>query len=152
MLCPRDGSPLATEKYEANVEVDSCPTCQGVWLDKGELEQIQAATERDYTRELEERPDTVATSLDATRMNAAPIDCPRCSARMEAREYAYCSQVIIDACPEGCGIWLDAGELEALEQFFEREQQGGVAERLEYLWVSLLSVFHRPRPVKRSNS
>lgn len=37
--CPRDGS-LLVLKTEHGVSVDICPTCDGVWLDKGELEAI----------------------------------------------------------------------------------------------------------------
>ncbi len=141
MKCPRDGSALNSEKYEANIEVDSCPSCHGVWLDKGELEQIQETTERDYTKELEVRPDRVLSSIDEARRDS--IDCPKCGARMNTKEYAYCSSVFVDVCPEGCGMWLDEGELQELEKFFEREQKTTVVEQVEYLWVSLLSVFHR---------
>lgn len=40
--CPRDGSVL-TLATEQNVTIDVCPTCGGVWLDKGELEQLSKA-------------------------------------------------------------------------------------------------------------
>ena len=33
-----------------DVEIDKCPKCEGVWLDKGELEEL-AEKERDLTRE-----------------------------------------------------------------------------------------------------
>ena len=40
--CPVCGDKLrAIEKY--GVEVDVCPGCKGVWLDRGELEKILAA-------------------------------------------------------------------------------------------------------------
>jgi Zn-finger nucleic acid-binding protein len=141
MKCPRDGSPLNTEKYEAQIEVDACPTCHGVWLDKGELEQIQETTERDYEKELHVPADRVSASIAESRRDS--VDCPKCGTRLATREYAYCSSVFVDACPEGCGMWLDEGELQELEKFFEREQQTSVAEHAEYLWVSLLSVFQR---------
>lgn len=39
MKCPIDNSDLImTER--AGVEVDYCPTCRGVWLDRGELDKI----------------------------------------------------------------------------------------------------------------
>ena len=42
MDCPVCGDKLrAIEKY--SVEVDVCPGCKGVWLDRGELEKILAA-------------------------------------------------------------------------------------------------------------
>ena len=37
--CPRDGAHLKTRAL-AGITVMSCPTCDGVWLDKGELERM----------------------------------------------------------------------------------------------------------------
>ncbi len=44
MRCPKDGTALK-ERVFHNVKIDGCPTCNGVWLDPGELE-ILAMTER----------------------------------------------------------------------------------------------------------
>jgi Zn-finger nucleic acid-binding protein len=147
MKCPRDGSELSPEKYEADIEVDVCGECHGVWLDRGELEAIQETTERDYRSELANEPDPVSAALGRAREHQQPVACPKCGAQMETREYGYCSQVMVDACPEACGIWLDAGELQELEKFFEREKQKSdtVGDRALYLWLSLTSVFHRSR-------
>jgi Zn-finger nucleic acid-binding protein len=39
MQCPIDGSQLVmTER--SGVEIDYCPQCRGVWLDRGELDKI----------------------------------------------------------------------------------------------------------------
>ena len=39
MKCPVDGTTLAmTERH--SVEIDYCPDCRGVWLDRGELDRI----------------------------------------------------------------------------------------------------------------
>ena len=39
MKCPVDGAELiVTER--SDVEIDVCPECRGVWLDRGELEKI----------------------------------------------------------------------------------------------------------------
>ena len=35
--CPRDGTPLGSRESH-HVIIDTCPTCDGIWLDKGELE------------------------------------------------------------------------------------------------------------------
>jgi Zn-finger nucleic acid-binding protein len=37
--CPKDGYDLATETHHG-VEIDTCPHCHGIWLDRGELEAI----------------------------------------------------------------------------------------------------------------
>ena len=41
MACPRCTGKLHAEKYD-EVGIDRCDTCGGVWLDAGELEQINA--------------------------------------------------------------------------------------------------------------
>lgn len=37
--CPRCGETLLHKTIES-VEIDECPSCSGVWLDKGELEAL----------------------------------------------------------------------------------------------------------------
>jgi Zn-finger nucleic acid-binding protein len=39
MKCPNDGAVL-TMSERAGVEIDYCPECRGVWLDRGELDKI----------------------------------------------------------------------------------------------------------------
>ena len=39
MLCPADRTPLVMSERQ-NIEIDYCPTCRGVWLDRGELDKI----------------------------------------------------------------------------------------------------------------
>jgi uncharacterized protein len=39
MLCPIDRTPLVMSGRQ-NIEIDYCPTCRGVWLDRGELDKI----------------------------------------------------------------------------------------------------------------
>jgi len=39
MKCPVDGT-LLTMADRQGVEIDYCPSCRGVWLDRGELDKI----------------------------------------------------------------------------------------------------------------
>lgn len=39
MLCPVDGETLQMTERQG-VEIDYCPKCRGVWLDRGELDKI----------------------------------------------------------------------------------------------------------------
>jgi Zn-finger nucleic acid-binding protein len=76
MKCPIDGTPLVMTD-RSGVEIDYCPECRGVWLDRGELDKIiersavaspppppppQAAPQRGYDdrshapRDYDERP------------------------------------------------------------------------------------------------
>ena len=39
MSCPVDGATLVMSE-RSGIEIDYCPTCRGVWLDRGELDKI----------------------------------------------------------------------------------------------------------------
>jgi Zn-finger nucleic acid-binding protein len=39
MQCPTDGTVL-TMSERSGIEIDYCPACRGVWLDRGELDKI----------------------------------------------------------------------------------------------------------------
>ncbi|MCP2635379.1 zf-TFIIB domain-containing protein [Microbacterium sp. HD4P20] len=49
MNCPTDGSVLVMSE-RSGVEIDYCPTCRGVWLDRGELDKILERAERETGR------------------------------------------------------------------------------------------------------
>jgi uncharacterized protein len=146
MRCPRCRSELRQLTWEADIAVDQCVSCRGIWLDKGELERIQETIERDYSEALG-RISVIAQAYELARQKAAVgIRCPRCDRELYQKEYGYCSQILIDLCPDCAGIWLDRGELEALEMFFERErpdvreQAAGQGVRRGF-WASLASLF-----------
>ena len=39
MQCPNDGAVLQMSERQG-VEIDYCPTCRGIWLDRGELDKL----------------------------------------------------------------------------------------------------------------
>lgn len=39
MNCPNDNTQLVMSE-RSGIEIDYCPTCRGVWLDRGELDKI----------------------------------------------------------------------------------------------------------------
>ena len=62
MKCPQDETTLAISDRQG-IEIDYCPTCRGVWLDRGELDKL---IERE-SRWLEERVDERDGPRDGTR-------------------------------------------------------------------------------------
>lgn len=44
MQCPNDQATLLMTERQG-IEIDYCPTCRGVWLDKGELDKLIANSE-----------------------------------------------------------------------------------------------------------
>ena len=53
MKCPICDVEMRTSDREG-VEIDYCPQCRGVWLDRGELEKIMARVEPRPSRERDE--------------------------------------------------------------------------------------------------
>lgn len=117
MDCLRCGTAMDWEAYEG-VAIDRCPECRGVWLDREELADILGAREvefgperREALRVAEERhlraPEAVA--------DEEPLPCPKCRRTMEKNRYPYALSVVIDRCERGCGLWLDAGELDFVQ-------------------------------------
>lgn len=142
MKCPRDDTEMRIEKHEAGFEVDFCPTCQGQWLDKGELEAVQAKVERDFESGWLIDPGDLNLSFSRKNQEQfGPIDCPRCGQRMDIKEYDNWSEIIIDVCPRGCGLWLDRNELWALQVFFERSLQSAEGADSRAMWGTLVSAF-----------
>ncbi len=47
MKCPNCGETLLMT-HRNNVEIDYCPQCRGIWLDRGELDKILELAEKQY--------------------------------------------------------------------------------------------------------
>jgi uncharacterized protein len=53
-LCPVDSTQLRRIE-RSGVHVDACPSCRGIWLDRGELDKIvehEGAADDDFEREI----------------------------------------------------------------------------------------------------
>ena len=61
MQCPKDQTSLRNRERETGagdvVVMDVCPTCGGIWLDKGELERLTASESRYYNDQFGDRHD-----------------------------------------------------------------------------------------------
>ncbi len=110
--CPNCRRALhAIEMGEEQVQVDACTGCSGVWVERGELDQL---VRRPFIR----RPDLQAIGRQVAALRLAPDPvvyrpCPACHSMMNRRNFARLSGVIIDECVRH-GLWLDRGELEAI--------------------------------------
>lgn len=47
MQCPSDGTVLVMSE-RSGIEIDYCPSCRGVWLDRGELDKIVERAGREF--------------------------------------------------------------------------------------------------------
>jgi Zn-finger nucleic acid-binding protein len=105
MKCPRDESSLEREIF-CGVEIDTCPKCQGNWLDEGEMSKVLGMMEDMLGGE------PVAMKELTDRQPGQHLPCPLCAdAPMDPYFFSYQGKIVIDRCPRCQGIWLDGGEL-----------------------------------------
>ena len=84
-----------------NIEVDYCLSCNGFWLDAGELELLYQifSGNSDITSPFE---------YNAIESDEKKYKCPICSAKMNK---VRIKGIVVDVCPNMDGIWFDKGEL-----------------------------------------
>jgi len=109
MDCPRCRKVELASKDYKGIEVDSCPQCKGLWLDQGELDQLEdTVLNEDHLK---------GTMLFAQR--ESDILCPKCQGPMTTFNYrAY--NLPLDFCNGGHGFWLDRGEEERVLDLMEK--------------------------------
>jgi Zn-finger nucleic acid-binding protein len=113
MKCPRDGVELQKIRIEGlKLELDKCHKCDGIWCDKGEMEQLRDSHLADAEEFIELKyGDPEYTEGDV----AGYMRCPRCDdGRLHQHKYTYTNAVEIDRCDKCMGIWLDDNELNSI--------------------------------------
>jgi len=97
-----------------------CPQNDGYWLGRNDLGAIVKRRDAKISQKIFEaiEKDIVPKAVE-TRVLTKNIKCPICGTDCEKINYSYSSGIIIDHCPNGCGVWLDKGELEKIQAFSE---------------------------------
>ena len=112
MKCPRCQSKLnkvIIPEQNLQIEVDQCSDCKGIWFDYGELQNIERVVEPVLFE---------FRKIPGTNDQLTALDCPFCDLhpRMDKAEHPRDKHVIMDICEHCSGIWLDGGELEAIQK------------------------------------
>lgn len=141
MKCPRDASTLHWIKKEADFDAAECQTCGGLWLTRDALDGLISRHGHDPVAPETGSEEVRAAFEMARQESAAAALCPVCDVALSRHEYGYASQIMVDSCAEGHGLWLDQGELERLELFFARERAASVEQGLSGLWARLARAF-----------
>ena len=71
LMCPNDNSPMQTVE-RSGVQFDMCPTCRGVWLDRGELEKLMESAARDAAPLQPQAPPPPQAPMGAPPYRAPP--------------------------------------------------------------------------------
>jgi Zn-finger nucleic acid-binding protein/uncharacterized protein YxjI len=122
--CPVCQKPLVNKTYEGT-NTYPCPDSCGVFLGRKNLRIIE-----------ESRDESIAMSSVAKSENGRGSikACPKCKAMMTKKNYGELNSTAIDYCASCQGIWLDPGELERIQVYYEavndfsEEQKNRAAE------------------------
>lgn len=118
-MCPNCNEPMIVLEWKG-VEIDVCPSCQGVWLDLGELELIAEQAGVD--------PGPLIDALEKVgRGEKEERRCPRCGKRLRKITAGKQRRVELDRCPRGHGIWFDRDEMQTIISSYEKGEEGTVA-------------------------
>lgn len=112
MQCPRCKSELfknTIKEVNVQIEIDECQECGGIWLDKDEILPLEKVAKPTFweTRKIPKETDQLIG-----------LNCPKCEETqlMKKAEHPRDHNVILDYCSNCSGIWLDKGELEAIQE------------------------------------
>lgn len=97
------------------VAIDRCPTCGGVWLDRGELDALRHTTLLEEHRNTLDALDSLGTDEPTDRPQ--PLLCPRDRARMSVHKHPDQRHIEFDSCSKCGGMFFDAGELTDMTEF-----------------------------------
>ncbi len=108
MRCPKcDNVEMMAFNFH-DVEIDRCPRCSGVWLDKDELEAI-------LQRQLGTIIDMPSFSRDKSESDHKPAHCHRCDNDMI--DLVGAADIRFEWCDTCEGMFFDRGELTVIQTF-----------------------------------
>ncbi|MDY6783766.1 MAG: zf-TFIIB domain-containing protein [Cyanobacteriota bacterium] len=111
MTCPKCSGQLEQTTY-AEIEVDRCTKCAGIWFDSQEAEALKTIQ---GSESLDIGTTNAKSELDARDRD---LPCPRCRVAMMRMLDLDRHKIWYECCPKCGGMWLDAGEFRQFKQNF----------------------------------
>ena len=102
----------------ADIELDFCNRCSGIWFDKKEINQFEKnLTEKDIINKVISILDKLSPQENGKLLKrGAYIKCPICNEFMIHKNYHEISGVILDQCMEH-GIWAEKDDIAKILNF-----------------------------------
>ncbi len=107
MNCPKCSAKMETVTF-ADVEVDRCTQCHGLWFDASEAEKLRSVPGA-------EAIDQAAPAQAAAGGSAGAVSCPRCHTRMIEMVVHGQPHIRFESCTVCYGQFYDAGEFTDLK-------------------------------------
>ncbi len=123
------------------IQIESCPECNGIWLEKGELKALKAKVDTVDWGNLRWMDDEI-DAIETASAVASERLCPKCK---EINLLSTCfgkSKTMIDWCKNCHGVWLDRDEFEIIVHYLKeelnhltsKETEKKAVEEVEKIW------------------
>lgn len=116
--CPNCSTEMRVENVD-NVQLDVCPQCEGIWFNADELRTL-------LTRDpmaLQDLEDRTEPQVEQKHIGPSTRACPDCKLPLQQYHYLYNSPVVLDACTNCSGFFVDAEELGKMQQWLDQSHQ-----------------------------
>jgi Zn-finger nucleic acid-binding protein len=124
--CPADGTKL--DRYSIfHMELEGCPKCHGMWLEKDELRKLKNKTEEGRLHWLNDEVD----SIEKAAVIRSDRSCAKCDGGKLLSVIFGKSSVVIDWCPKCHGMWLDRGEFDSIVEYLNTEAANATPKQVE---------------------
>lgn len=122
MNCPACENAMITLEL-ANVEIDHCVNCGGVWLDTGEIELLMDDPLK--------AKHLLASFREDSTTAEQPRRCPICKKKMAKIVVERSNPPLrIDKCRRADGLWFDKGELQDILDRGELDKESRIQRLL----------------------
>jgi len=140
ITCPTCNSKM--NLYKAfKIQIEGCPNCKGIFLDKDELRKLKDKVEKDSWHNLRWMDDEIE-SIDQLKLISSQKKCPKCSDAEFLTVSFGNSKIFIDWCKNCKGIWLDKDEffditkylIKVLNELSSGEMKKKMYEEIKEIW------------------
>lgn len=130
MICPVCKEPMVVLELD-QVEIDYCTSCEGIWLDSGELELLFETED--------ERKKLLDTLHEDPEHPEKQYKCPICNKKMVKVYVGEQKEVLIDKCKKEHGLWFDKGELKSVVDLGSDHKENKIVNLLKEMFESRIS-------------
>lgn len=130
MRCPVCDELMIVLELE-QIEIDYCTTCEGIWLDGGELELL--------LEEASEKEELLASFKVDQNSDEDKIRCPICLKKMEKVLVGKDGGILLDRCINHDGLWFNKGELYDVVKLGSLDEENKVLTLLKEIFKHKLT-------------
>lgn len=113
------------------IEIDYCTSCEGIWLDGGELELL--------LEEASEKEKLLSSFRTDAVTNEKKIRCPICLKKMEKVSVGSEQNILLDRCKNHHGLWFNKGELYDVIKLGSLDEENKILTLLREIFKHKLS-------------